>query len=144
MRILLDTSVLVPSLVRSHPFHSQAAPWLNKVIGGPDTGLVAAHSLAEVYATLTTLPIKPSLSPATVRQLVRLNIRDVLEVVFLSDDDYVTVIEHLSHNNITGGATYDALIVFAAIKAGADQIVTYNLRHFRRVFPAYAHLITAP
>ena len=59
MKILLDTSVLVAAVVESHPAHSQALPWLQRVRNNVDTGLVAAHSLAELYAILTTLPVQP-------------------------------------------------------------------------------------
>ena len=46
--------------------------------------------------------------------------------------------------NSVGGATYDALIIHAALKANADQILTLNTRDFRRVYPELADKIVAP
>jgi predicted nucleic acid-binding protein len=40
--------------------------------------------------------------------------------------------------------TYDAVILYAAAKIGADQIITLNDRHFRRIRPDLADKIVAP
>ncbi|MBI3909648.1 MAG: PIN domain-containing protein [Armatimonadetes bacterium] len=144
MRILLDTSVLVAAIVEAHPAHERALPWLQRIRSSSDAGLISAHSLAEVYATLTTLPLRPRLSPETALRLIRDNILSAFEVVPLSDDDYVAVINHLAGLGVTGGAIYDALIMHAAAKSSADQVVTLNDRDFRRVCPALADRITVP
>ena len=74
MSILLDTSVLVAAMVESHPAHARALPWLQRVQDGTETGLVAAHSLAELYAILTTLPVQPHIPPTVARQLIQHNV----------------------------------------------------------------------
>ncbi len=144
MRVLLDTSVLVAAMVESHPAHARALPWLQRVKGGTDTGLVAAHSLAELYAILTTLPVQPRIPPTVAQQLIKHNVLSIFEVMFLSDKDYAAVIDHLSGLGIVGGATYDALILHAALKADADQVVTLNEKDFRRVYPNLADKIVSP
>ena len=144
MRVLLDTSVLVGAMVEAHPAHAVALPWLQRVRDGVDVGLVAAHSLAELYAILTTLPVQPRIPPAIARQLIGRNILGVCEVVSLSGEDYAAVIDHLSGLGIIGGATYDALILHAASKAMADRVVTLNEQDFRRVYPDLADRITSP
>lgn len=115
--------------------HTQALLWLQKAKKGEETGLVAAHSLAELYAILTTLPVQPRILPALAQQLIKHNVLDVLEVVSLLDKDYVAVIDHLVNLGIIGGATYDALILHAASKANVDQVLTLNEQDFRRVYP---------
>jgi predicted nucleic acid-binding protein len=100
--------------------------------------LVAAHSLAELYAVLTTLPLQPRITPAVAQELIRHDVLDILEVVALSAEDYAQVIKQLSERGIVGGATYDGLILQAAAKAGADQILTLNESDFRRVSPELA------
>ncbi len=143
MRILLDTSVLVAAMVESHPAHARALPWVQRVQDGVDIGLVAAHSLAELYAIFTTLPVQPRIPPTVAQQLIN-NILGRFKVVFLSDEDYIAVINHLSDLGIVGGATYDALILHAAVKANADRIVTLNEKDFLRVHPALADKIVSP
>lgn len=144
MRILLDTSVLVAAMIETHPAHTRALPWLQRVKSGSDTGLVAAHSLAELYAILTTLPLQPRIPPPVAQALIRRNVLTVFEVVSLSDADYAAVIDHLSDLGIVGGATYDALILYAALKANVDQVATLNEKDFRRVYPQFAGKIVSP
>lgn len=131
-------------MVEGHPAHVQGLAWLKRVRRGPDKGLVAAHSLAELYAILTTLPVHPPISPSDARRLIQHNIIGFLEIVFLSDEDYIQVIEHLVQQGIVGGATYDALILRAAEKAEVDLVVTLNEKDFRRIYPGLAAKITVP
>jgi len=144
VKILLDTSTLVAALVETHPNHALAFPWLQKAKAKAFTGFVASHSIAELYSILTTLPIRPRISPATAVQLLKRDVFDQLEAVSLSKEDYAAVIEHLSGLGISGGAIYDALILRAAITANVDQIVTFNADDFRRVYPALAEKIVSP
>ncbi len=87
MRILLDTSTLVAALVEMHPNHVLAFPWLQKVKNKAFTGFVAAHSIAELYSVLTTLPIRPRISSATAVRLLKRDVLDQFEAVSLSKED---------------------------------------------------------
>jgi predicted nucleic acid-binding protein len=142
MRTLFDTSAPVAMLIQIHPAHDRVMSWLR--CAEIDTRLIAAHSLAELYSILTTYPIRPRISPAAAQQMIDQSILSTFEIVQLSGMDYATVIAYLARQGITGGATYDALILSAAVKAGADQIVTLNEKHFRRIRPDLADNIIAP
>lgn len=144
MRILLDTSVLVAGMVESHPAHERAFPWLGRIKAGADSGVVAAHSLAELYAILTTLPLQPRISPMDARRLIERNVLAVCEVVSLSETDYAEVVSHLASTGIHGGATYDALILHTATKVEVEKIITLNEKDFRRVYPSLSDKIAAP
>lgn len=144
MKILLDTSVLVAAMVESHPEHERAFPWLKHIIDGKNEGYVAIHSLAELYAVLTVLPVRPRISPHAAHELLVRNVLQHFEVITLGPGDYLTVIENLSSLGIVGGATYDALIMYAAISVEMDRIVTFNLRDFRRISPGLTDIIVSP
>jgi len=144
MRILFDTSSLIAAMVEGHPTHTQSLPWLQRVKAGTDVGLVAAHTLAELYAILTRLPVTPRISPALALLLIQRNVLDTCEVVALSSADYVTLLTHMANLEIAGGAVYDALLLHAAWKSGVDQVVTLNPDDFRRVYPALADKIVSP
>lgn len=96
MRVLLDTSLLVAAMVEVHPLHSSALPWLQRVKAGTHTGFVAAHSIAELYSILTTLPVQPRITPVIARRLIHNNVINMCNVVSLSKDDYATIVDHLS------------------------------------------------
>jgi predicted nucleic acid-binding protein len=107
-------------------------------------GLVAAHSLAEVYAVLTRLPVTPRIAPALALQLIQRNVLETCEVLVLAAADYVGLLNHLADLEIASGAVYDAVLLHAAWKAGVDQVITLNADDFRRVYPALADKIVSP
>ena len=144
MRILLDTSTLIAAMIEGHPSHNLALPWLQRVTTKTDTGLVAAHTLAELYAILTRLPVEPRIPPALALRLIESNVLETCEVVALSADDYAALLRHLASLSIAGGAVYDALLLHAAWKADVDQVVTLNARDFRHVYPALFDKIVSP
>jgi predicted nucleic acid-binding protein len=144
MKILLDTSVLVAAMVEAHPAHIKSLAQLQRIKNGADAGLVSAHTIAELYAILTTLPVKPRISPVIAYELIQHNVFDLCEVMSLSAEDYSAVTKHLSEVGITGGVTYDALILYTAIKGQADRVVTLNEGDFRRIYPQLAGLIISP
>jgi predicted nucleic acid-binding protein len=144
MKILFDTSVLVAAMIEAHPMHEAALPWLQQVSDQSETGLVAAHSIAELYAVLTTLPVRPQIPSSIAYRLIQQNVLNSCEIVSLSKEDYIAVIDHLSESGIVGGVTYDALILHAALKADADRVLTLNVGDFQRIYSDLADRIVSP
>jgi predicted mannosyl-3-phosphoglycerate phosphatase (HAD superfamily) len=54
--------------------HEIAFPWLKKAKVKEFELIVASHTLAELYAVLSTLPVKPRISPSNAWRLVNENI----------------------------------------------------------------------
>jgi hypothetical protein len=63
------------------------------------------------------------------------NVLAFLEVVPLSADDYRAVLKHLSEVEIVGGATYDALIAHAALKADVAPVCDLEREGFSQGVP---------
>ncbi|MGR3317400.1 MAG: type II toxin-antitoxin system VapC family toxin [Candidatus Anammoxibacter sp.] len=74
MRTLFDTSVLIAALVEQHPKHERSLPWLSKAKDNKFEFIVSSHSLAELYAVLTTLPLTPRISAGIAWRLINENI----------------------------------------------------------------------
>jgi predicted nucleic acid-binding protein len=144
MRVLLDTSVLVAAVVQAHPMHGRALPWLVRGRRGEFQLVVASHTLAEMYAVLTTLPVKPRISPNTAWQLICENVVRRARVVALAAADYRATIKQLAGGGLAGGVVYDALIARAAQKAGVDRLLTLDADDFERVWPDGSGKIAAP
>lgn len=144
MRIFFDTSVLVAALFEGHPFHDRAFPWLRRAQERDFTFLVATHSLAELYSTLSGLPVKPKISPPAAWELIRENVESVAEVVSLSPDDYSLTLRRVSELGLSGGVVYDALLARAAEKSAAERLLTFNAADFRRVWPAGESVLFVP
>lgn len=143
-KALFDTSVLVAGLVSQHPRHGRAFPWLKRVAAGEVAGLVATHSLAELYAVLTSLPVRPRISPGAARRLIRETVESSFQVVQLTARDYRDVLDSVAELGLAGGVVYDALAARIAEKAGVDQLLTFNPSDFRRSWPRGGHVIQEP
>lgn len=144
MRVLFDTSALIPALVEAHPFHSRALPWLMRARTSEIQLLVSCHGLAELYATLSSLPVSPRITPARSAQLVQDIAAAATDLVPLSPEDYSLVVQRLSERGLSGGVIYDALIARAAEKSRAEHLLTFNPSHFRRVWPEGKTLLLVP
>lgn len=130
MRLFFDTSVLVAASERSHPHHERALPLLQRVAKGDDIGVMSAHSLAEVYAALTRLPVQPRIQPAEAQRIVTENILPHFEIVTLAREDYVAVIQDMGARGIPGARIYDALLLRCAANSAVERILTFNLKDF--------------
>jgi predicted nucleic acid-binding protein len=144
MRAILDTSVLVAALVQPHPEHLRALPWLTGTKSKSKELLISSHTIAELYAVLSTLPVSPRISPSLAWRLIHESIEPKVSIVSLSTSEYLAVVKHLSELGLAGGVVYDALIMKAALKSGADQIVTFKANDFKRVWPEEASRVISP
>jgi len=143
VKSVVDTSVLTAAMVSAHPDHEQAVDWLDGELSRKGALLVCQHSLAELYAVLTRLPLRPRITPDTARRLIRENTARI-RVIALNASDYSAVLDRMASDGFSGGIVYDALVVQAAIKAGADRIATFNISDFKRLLPEGKPSVFAP
>ena len=144
MKILFDTSVIIAALVESHPMHQRAFPWLKQSKKNEFELIIACHTIAELYAVLSTLPTKPRISPSAAWRLVHENIEAIGKIVSLTAAEYSSVIKKISERGLVGGITYDALIAKVAEKSKVEQLLTLNSDHFKRVWPEGEKIIVSP
>lgn len=145
MKTFCDTNVLIAAFLQSHPHHNTARPVLERIKAGRDEGYVAAHSLAEVYAVLTRLPGSDQVAPGVAWQLISENVLKNFTIVGLTNKEYAETLERVAADGVEGGKTYDALLLAAAAKSGAERIYTTNVRHFQSLATADMHSrIVAP
>lgn len=133
---LLDTSVLVAGLVALHPEHPASHRWLARAVAREIRLVISRHSLAECYAALTRLPIKPPLDTHDVLTLIEKSILDACQAttIVLEDATYRSVLARCARAGHRGGIIHDAIIGQCALVAGVP-LVTANIRHFQRLFP---------
>lgn len=127
MRWFFDSSVLVPALLPDHVHHARS--FTAFAAASRKNAGCAAHSLAEVYSTLTRFPGKQRLSAESAALLVQ-EVEHRLTLVWLDGDEYLAAINRIAGMGIVGGAVYDALIAACAAKAKADMVYTWNIAHF--------------
>lgn len=141
MTEFFDTSVLVASFWRGHRDHEAS---LRRVAAADrKRSSCALHTLAEVYACMTSLPVKDVIPPDQALLFVQ-EVRDRFTVVTLNEDEYVGTIEQTAEYGFGSGRIYDALLLRCAAKVKAEVIYTWNLKHFKVIDPKQAGRIRTP
>lgn len=95
MKVLFDTSVLAAALLEYHPNHKLAFPWLRNVKKGKYVGFISMHSLAELYAILTTIPIHRKVPTHEIWNLISKSIMLKNRIKIICNSSPVSEISHL-------------------------------------------------
>ncbi len=137
IRYLCDTSVLVAAVCSWHEHHARTLAELERRERACEQLVLAAHSLAEAYAVLTRLPGSNRLRSEDAIALLEGNWRDT-PVIHLTAAETWRALRRAQRRAVIGGQTYDMLIAACALKAGAETVVTWNVRHFATAAPEIA------
>ena len=124
--------------------HPKCLTWLQRAKAGEVECVVVSHTLAETYAVLTTLPVKPRISPLVAQRLIDNNLQTIARIVPLTIADYWNTIQRMTAMGLSGGTIYDALIATVARRLSADKLLTLNTDDFRRVWPEGNQVISMP
>jgi predicted nucleic acid-binding protein len=125
----------VAALLQQHPHNPRAFARLLAVHRGDSSGVLTSHGLAELFATLTALPLKPRLPPAEAHRMLQQSVLTHFKIVPLTARHYAEALTLTVNQGLSSGAVYDALHLVGARAAGCDELLTFNLRHFRALAP---------
>jgi predicted nucleic acid-binding protein len=126
--VAIDTSVIVAALSTFDTRYQSAARAIER-LANENTLIVPLHVLMECYSVLTRRPKPFRVSPAEALRALRESFGD-MALAGLSTDQLWPLFESFVRRGISGGRIYDAAIAHAAREAGADAILTFNVRHF--------------
>lgn len=141
MKEFFDTSVLVAAFWRGHREHDASLKLV--AAANKKKSCCALHTLAEVYATMTALPVKDIIPPDQAVLFVE-EVRDRFTIVALNDNEYYDAIQQAAERGFASGRIYDALLLRCAAKMKAEVIYTWNVKHFKAIDPQQAHRIETP
>jgi predicted nucleic acid-binding protein len=136
VKIFFDTTILVAASEKSHPHYIRAWPALRRVAAGQDNGFMSVHSIAELYASLTRLPVQPRIHPVEAARIVTDNVLPHFEAVLVGKKDYLEALTMVASGGWSGAKIYDALLLGCAARCAAERIYTFNLADFRQLAPA--------
>jgi predicted nucleic acid-binding protein len=71
-------------------------------------------------------------------------LRGRLQAVALTEAEYYDLIDTNAAAGAVGGSIYDAVHARCAVKAGAEVLLTWNLRDFMRFEEAVTRLVKTP
>jgi predicted nucleic acid-binding protein len=141
MKEFFDTSVLVAAFWGGHVHHSSS---LKRFADAEKVrSACGIHSLAEVYAVMTTLPVRPMIPPEQALLFVE-EIRQRLTLITLTADEYFAAIQKLASGGFAGGRIYDGLLLACAAKWKTDVVYTWNLKHYQSLAPEFARRMQTP
>lgn len=103
---------------------------------------VSAHSLAEFYNALTGGAFQ--VPPSTALDLLKKNVLDRCSLVNFEQADHMQVLGELAKAGLPDGIVYDGLIAQAGRKSGTDELVTSNIRHFKKLGSIFSGSIRPP
>jgi predicted nucleic acid-binding protein len=106
------------------------------VTSGQDKGFISQHSIAEIYAGLTRVPVQPRIHPAEAKRSIIDNIVPHFEIVPIRPEHYMQALEVVGDAGWIGGKIYDALLLACAAGCDVERIYTFNLADFRQLAPA--------
>ena len=141
MKAFFDTSVLIAAFYVHHQFHQPSIDLIARF--KKNDACCGAHSLAEIYASLTGRTGSERVSGAEAMLFLG-DVLDRLTVVSLDYQEYFKVLEASSALGIAGGGIYDALLGHCALKAKAQTIYTWNTKDFVRLGPTIAGRVKTP
>ena len=141
MKEFFDTSVLIAAFWRAHIHHDASVQLFASA--NPAHSACSVHSLAEVYAVMTALPVKPPI-PAEQAFLFVQEVQSRLTLVSLEPAEYFETIQRAADLGLTSGRIYDALLLRSAAKCQARTIYTWNLKYFQTLAPEMSSVIRTP
>jgi predicted nucleic acid-binding protein len=141
LKEFFDTSVLIAAFWRGHANHDASIRQF--ATADKNHSSCATHTLAEVYATMNALPVKPLIPPEQALLFVG-EVRDRLSLVSLEPEEYYDTIRKAADRGLMSGRIYDALLVSCAAKSKAEVIYTWNLKHFHSIAPELAPYMRTP
>ena len=141
MKAFFDTSALVPVFYGDHVHHE--ASFRRFLQFDRTTGCCGAHSLAEVFSTLTRMPGKHRISGEQAMLFVE-SVCERLSLVSLNGEEYVRALGAAASLGIVGGGMYDALLAHCALKAEAETIYSWNARHYSQCGPEITRRLQMP
>jgi predicted nucleic acid-binding protein len=141
VKAFFDTSVLVPVFYGDHEHHQASLSLFVQFT--KDDACCGAHTLAEIYSTLTRMPGKYRVTGDQAMLFVG-SVLERLSIIALSAEEYATALNVWSQAGVTGGTIYDALLASCALKAEAEAIYSWNLRHYRGFGAAVENRLNRP
>jgi predicted nucleic acid-binding protein len=141
VKAFFDTSVLVPVFYGDHEHHERSMAAFKKY--PKPQSCCGAHSLAEVYSTLTRMPGKHRIAPDQAILFVQ-DLYERLTLFALDGEEYWQALRRYAALEITGGTIYDGLLVQCALKARAEIVYTWNVKHYGQLGPDISKRLRTP
>ena len=132
-RVLLDAGVLIGALLKGDPRHTEARPLVELARRGDLACCTTVGILSELYGALTWERAQPRHPPSQAAHAVCLLVEppSAIEVLEENVDVLLDALELASAHGLTARRVHDARHAAAALRAGVQQVFTYDIGDWR-------------
>lgn len=134
MNVLFDSSTMVAFLVKDHDDHSKVYNLYKEYVSREADLFISTHSIAEIFRTLTWGVRYLNYTSEEAHQVINYSVWPNFDTVNSTKTDYRYVLEFMKNEGLTGPIIYDALIAHSSEKARVRELVTLNIKDFKRVW----------
>jgi len=130
MKFTVDSNYLICVLHSWNPHHAETLNDLERRLDSGQEFHIVPHTLLEAYSVMTRMPEPFRKPPALVQQLLYQNFHQFPLTSIPGSADVWILLSDLAQQTLSGGQTYDRWIAWSAHRAGMQQLVTWNAKHF--------------
>ena len=135
MRYLVDTSVLVRAVHAGDPRRLVAVNAVRSLSFAGHDLCILPQNVAEFWAVCTRPAGPPSnglgMSAHSTRRLIQ-RFGPIFDMLYETPDVYYEWRRLLDEHDISGRQIHDVRLVAATVVHGLDEVVTFDVTHFRR------------
>jgi predicted nucleic acid-binding protein len=130
VKFSIDSNYLICLLQSWNPHHEATMADLERRLDEGQLLHLIPHTLLEAYSVMTRMPDPFRKPPQLVYRLLSENFRPFPLTPVPDAGDTWTLLADLGARGLSGGQTYDRWIAWTAQRAGMQELVTWNIKHF--------------
>ena len=134
MKIGLDADVVIQLISKEADRHSATMAGLARHRDAGDEFILAENVLLEAFAVLSRAPKPTGIHPSEAVRALH-DLFGQATTAPIPRGLALEAIRHTFDRGFAGGRVYDAAIALAAYEAGAQLLLTWNVKHFISVAP---------
>ncbi|MEO8099042.1 MAG: PIN domain-containing protein [Acidobacteriota bacterium] len=134
MKIALDTNVVVEYLTMDSAKHGVTRACCDRYEAAGAEFVLAEHCILEAFSVLSRMPRSVALPPRDIETLLLRGFGHATVAPIRRGLAWETV-RHTLDRGFSGGRVYDAVIALSAFEAGAEVLLTWNMKHFLTIAP---------
>ena len=133
-RFALDSNCLIALLCAWHAHHERTTAAYDHLRKARRKCVLPVPAWLEAFSVITRLPAPYRVDAATARSALN-GVLDNAVLVPVSATAARSAVDAVTACGAAGGRVYDALIACSAHEAGAEILLTWNVKHFKEILP---------
>jgi predicted nucleic acid-binding protein len=135
LRVGLDSDVIIELVSEAGIRHEATLASYEALVASGTEFVVTDHALLEAFSVLSRSPAPVGVAPKEAERMLRETLGGHIIAPIRAGLAWETI-RHTLDRGFAGGRVYDAVIALATYEAGAQLLITWNVKHFLTIAPA--------